>query len=65
MRITTIILSYRRAILIAVYTHLLCTSTPYRPSEPGRISLRASTGCAYVICPAVSAPDVHKNLANG
>ena len=26
MRITTIILSYRRAILIAVYTHLLCES---------------------------------------
>ena len=28
MRITTIILSYRRAILIAVYTHLLCKPFP-------------------------------------
>jgi hypothetical protein len=24
MRVTTVVLSYRRAILIAVYTHLLC-----------------------------------------
>jgi len=28
MRVTTVILSYRRAILIAVYTHLLCESRP-------------------------------------
>jgi hypothetical protein len=29
MRITTVVLSYRRAILISVYTHLLCELDPH------------------------------------
>lgn len=45
MRVTTVVLSYRRAILISVYTHLLCkcllpSSISKESKEADMISLR-------------------------